>query len=857
VTTDVLPAGLSEAEAEERRRAGLGNGVRAGSSRSYVSILRTNLFTFFNNILFVIGVGLLALGRTNDAVVSVGLGLLNAVISSVQELRAKRTLDRLRLLHRSRSRVLRDGREREVDPEDVVQGDLLPVAPGDQVVVDGPVVGAGRVEVDESLLTGESDPVVKTAGDRLLSGTYCVSGSALQLAEAVGADSYASSLTAAARTWVPHRTPLQARIDLVVRAVMLLVALVSAAILLEAALEGLSLLRVVQTSAVLSGLVPYGLFFLVSVSYAVGAAALTRQGALVQQLNAVESLSNVDVVCTDKTGTLTTGRLTLQDVVPVGGADDEPDPAGLLGLLGDVAHSTTGGNATTAAVVAGLPGTALPVREEVPFSSARRWSAVALDRPGAEGAAGVFVLGAVDALLPALAGGSDRAALAAAVDERVRQGLRVLLFARAVDDRAGLGDDGGPRLPPLRPLALVVLGDELRPAVERTVADFRRRGVALKVVSGDDPRTVAALVARLGLHDDEPLTGARLEAMSPAEFDDAVVRGTVFGRIAPEQKERIVDALRRRGRYVAMIGDGVNDTRSLKKAHVGVAMQSGSSVTRDVADLVLLDDSFAALGPAQTTGQRIIAGISVSLHLFLARVVTALLAIVGVSILGIGFPYEPAQVGLTLFTVGVPTLLLTVWARPEPPDPRLLTRVARFVLPAGVVTAVFGVALYAGFYTLIRSGLNKGLIPERGVRDFEAFTGLTGSDTSFSTLAATGVAQTVLSMFTAVTAFLLILFLAPPTKLFTGWTGVDRDKRPALLAVGLLATFLVVLLTPVTADYFSLLRPGGPEIPVVTVSAVLWFFTLRTCWRHSVPERLLGLPRPARADRADAVTARR
>ena len=448
--TDVLTAGLSEAEALQRRRAGLGNGVRSGSSRSYASILRANLFTFFNNILFVIGVGLLALGRTNDAVVSVGLGLLNALISSAQEVRAKHTLDRLRLLHRARSRVVRDGQERDVDPEDIVQGDLLALAAGDQIVVDGPVVGPGRLEADESLLTGESDPVVKTAGDRLLSGTYCVSGSALQRADAVGADSYASSLTAAARTWTPHRTPLQARIDLVVRAVMLLVALMSAAILLQAALEGLSLLRIVQTSAVLSGLVPYGLFFLVSVSYAVGAAALTRQGALVQQLNAVESLSNVDVVCTDKTGTLTTGRLSLEEVLPLGRAKAE-DPAV---LLGHVARSTTAGNATTAALVTGLPGSTLPVRQEVPFSSARRWSAVVLDRlPGAEGQpAGGFVLGAVDALLPALVDQRDGAALESAVEERVRRGLRVLLFARATD-RAGFHDGAGePHLPPLRQL---------------------------------------------------------------------------------------------------------------------------------------------------------------------------------------------------------------------------------------------------------------------------------------------------------------------------------------------------------------------------------------------------------------------
>ena len=831
LTADAAPLGLTEAEAQQRRRDGRGNDAEDRSSRSYTRILRTNVFTFFNDILFVIGVALLALGRTNDAVVSVGLGLLNAVISAGQEIRAKRTLDRLKLLNRAPSRVVRDGQDRDVAAEDVVQGDLVRLRPGDQIVVDGAVVGPGRLEVDESLLTGESEPVVKSAGDPLLSGTYCLTGTALQQAEAVGPASYASSLTAAARVWTTDRTPLQARIDLVVRIAMLLVALMSAAILLQAALEGLTLLRVAQTSAVLSGLVPYGLFFLVSASYAVGAAALTRHGALVQQLNAVESLSNVDVICTDKTGTLTTGLLHLLEVLPVGG---QPD---VRALLGRVAHSTTAPNATTRALVSGLPGSPEPVLEEVPFSSARRWSAVALGgtHPG------VFVLGAVDTLLPSLRE-QDGRDLGPLVEERTGQGSRVLLLAQA-EAAAGLyvAGDSEPRLARLTPLALVVLGDELRPGVEQAVAGLQRRGVALKVVSGDDPRTVAALVARLGLHDEAPTTGAQLAALSSADFDTAVAERTVFGRIAPEQKEQIVDALRRRGHYVAMIGDGVNDTRCLKRANVGIAMQSGSSVTRDVADVVLLDDSFAALEPAQSAGQRIIAGISVALHLFLARALTAMLVIVGVSILGIGFPYEPAQVGLTLFTVGLPALLLTAWARPAPPDPQLLARVARFVLPASVVTAMFAVTLYAAFYTLIRVGLTGGLIPEEGVRDFEAFTGLTGGDTSFVTLAATGVAQTVLSMFTAVTAFLLILFLAPPSKLFTGWTGVDPDKRPAMLAVGLLVAFLVVLLTPVTADYFSLLRPGGPEIPAVAVTTVVWFFVLRACWRYQVADRLLGL----------------
>src|ERR671916_2390883 len=312
------PEGLPQGEADARRRRGEGNVAVSRSSRSYTRILRTNVFSFFNLVLFSIGVALLALGRVNDAVVSVGLGLVNAAISAVQEIRAKRKLDRLQLLSRSTVTVVRDGRDVEVDPGEVVRGDVLHVRPGDQVVVDGPVLEGGRVEADESLLTGESDPQLKRPGEDLLSGSFCVGGEGHQLARDVGAASYASRLTADARRVSTDTTPLQHRIAFVVRLVICLVVLMSGAILAQAALEGFSLVRVVQTTAVLSGLVPYGLFFLVAVAYTVGAAKSSGRGALVQQVNAVESLSNVDVVCTDKTGTLTTGRLRLAEVLPVG-----------------------------------------------------------------------------------------------------------------------------------------------------------------------------------------------------------------------------------------------------------------------------------------------------------------------------------------------------------------------------------------------------------------------------------------------------------------------------------------------------------------------------------------------------------
>ncbi|MEV4344756.1 HAD-IC family P-type ATPase [Actinoplanes sp. NPDC049596] len=828
---DVRPApasGLTGAEAAARRRRGEANTTGKGGGRSYATILRTNVFSFFNIILFVIGVALLLLGRFSDALISVGLGLINAVISALQEIRAKRKLDRLQLLDRATVVVVRDGRPIEVAPGDVVRGDLLRVRAGDQIVVDGPLQEGGRIEADESLLTGESDPVVKAPGDDLRSGSLCVAGEGFQHARDVGRHSYAGRLTTEARRATTDDTPLQRRIEFVVRLVMALALLMSLTILAQAALEGFSLLRVVQMGAVLSGLVPYGLFFLIAVAYTAGAARIAGQGALVQQVNAVESVSNVDVVCTDKTGTLTTGRLAVDEIVPLGGYDvDDVKEA-----LGSLARTGQTPNLTTAALAAALPGEPWPVRDEVPFASSLRWSGITTDTV-------TWVLGAPDAL----AGKLQWALPEEEVTSRTGQGLRVLLLARA----AGLGerlhdDQGRPALPALQPVALVALADELRPEVAETVARFRADGVRLIVLSGDDPRTVAALAARAGLDPGEPVPGSRLDALDDDGLDRLVESTTVFGRVAPEQKERVVAALRRRHHYVAMIGDGVNDARALKGAQVGVAMRSGSAVTRDVADIVLVDDSFAALLPAQREGRRILTGIGVSLYVFLARVASQGLVILAVTMLGLGFPYSPAQVGLTLLTVGVPTFFLTFWAKPLPPDEHLLGNMARFVIPAAVVTGGFGTAIYALFYQLIEEGFSDGRTPADIIDQWERYTGLTyGSDTDFAVAAATIGAQTGLSTFFCLASFVLILFLAPPHRFFSAWTAPVPDRRPLFLVLGLVVVFFAVLVVPVLWNYFGLAGPAEPTFEVVFPMLGLWFVTLSCFYRFRVLDRVLGL----------------
>ncbi len=831
-----LPTGLRRAEVAERTARGESNASSFRSSRSYWDIINANLFNLFNNILFAIGIALIALGQYNDAFTSVGQGLVNAIIGTIQEISAKRKLDQIALLTRTKVRVVRDGTRQEIDPAQIVKDDVIHVTQGDQVVVDGRVMAPGRLEMDESLLTGEPDLIVKQAGDILLSGSFCVNGEAYYVAERVGSASYANKLTDAVRMFQAVKTPLQQQISFAVRMVTLVVIIISGAILVQTTIEQFPLIRIVQISAVLSGQVPYGLFFLVALAYATGAAGIAKRGALVQQTNAIESLSNVDVLCMDKTGTLTANRMQLNDVAILA-----PGEAAIRQAIGIFAHSASTSNATSDALMRGMPAEAVPVVGEIPFASARKWSALAFDSADLRG---VYVLGAVEMVAPYLP--KETTLPESPVMQQVQtwsdQGLRVLVFAGNTTTTTMHDAQGEIALPALTPLALVALADELRPQAKETIAAFFKMGIQPKIISGDNPRTVTALATQVGFPADaRMISGIDLAKLSGHDFDTAVMETTVFGRITPQQKEQIVDALMRQGHYVAMMGDGVNDALSLKKAKLGIAMESGSTVTRNIADMILLNDSYSALLPAFSEGKRIINGLSTSLFLFLSRVTTAVLIIIMISMIGLGFPYEPSQVSLTLFTVGIPTLLLTLWARPETPHHDLLQRLVRFVFPVAIVTSVIGVGVYTFFYTLVLRGTQEATIPAAALSQWASYTGLTYTDATFSTAAATIVAQTALSTFVSLAAFVLIVFLEPPIKFFAGWSDVSPDKRPAYLAVALMVVYLVVLYTTTLANYFGLVTPGGPEKLVIPALLVVWFFILRTIWRRKWFERIISV----------------
>jgi cation-transporting ATPase E len=824
--------GLTEAEAASRRAAGRGNTAPLATGRTYAQIVRENVFTFINDVIFVLGVLLVIVGRPLDALVSLGVIGVNIAVSVVQEVRAKRTLDRIALLTRPMAALIRDGAERAVGPEELVVGDLVRVGAGDQVVLDGRL-SVGRLEADESQLTGESDLIPKRPGDAVFSGSFVVNGGGSFVVTAVGADSLANRITAGARTFRRVLTPLQSEINLVIRIALAVVVYLEIVLVINNVLKLVAAGRTVGEAALLVGLVPNGLFVSIAIAYALGAVRIIRFGALVQQANAIESLSNVDVLCLDKTGTLTANRLSVEEVVALEGSEDD-----LRALLGDVVASAAVRNKTAEAIAAACPGTARPLARDVPFSSARKWSAVAFAPDaapdGGAGRAGVVALGAAEFLRPALGRGTEDDAawadLRARMEPLTSRGLRVLVVAASPAADGLAGDDDAPTLPAgMRALGLIVLADELRPDAAATLARFAAAGVTPKVISGDDPETVVALAVQAGLGPDlRSVAGPALDAMDDEQLAGVALETTVFGRITPAQKERLVDALRSRGRYVAMIGDGVNDVLSLKKANLGIAMQSGSQAARAVADIVLTNDSFASLAPAVEEGQRIRNGMQSILRLFASRIMTVGLLVVTSMVIGI-FPIELRNGSvLVLFTVGIPTALIAVWAQPGARDFDSLGRtLARFVVPAAVLSSLAGLAVLFGVIVLRLGGI-------------EAITGVEAEDKAALDAAIT-IAQSALTSFLVFAGLALVVFVEPPVPWLAVVEPQSPDWRPTILAGGLVAIYLLMLSSHAGRTVFALHALGIAELGFVLVVLAGWAVALHAVWRYRVVERFLGI----------------
>jgi len=751
--------GLTSADVAERVADGRTNDVPDAPVRSNLQIIQANVLTPVNGIISTLFVLILVAGYPADALFA-GVVVSNSVIGIAQEFQARRTLTELAVLSAPKARVRRDGETTEVGVSEVVADDVLELSPGDQVVVDGDVLAESGLELDESLLTGESDPVEKAVGDAVLSGSFVSAGSGFYRATHIGAESYAAKLSEEARRFELAGSELRRGVNVILRWLTFIIPPASILLLLrqlDTQSEWQDALQATVAAAV--AMVPDGLVLLTSLSFIAGVIALARRQALAKELASVELLARVDTLCLDKTGTITTGEISLASIQPVGGTTDG-EAAEILGALG---ASDPSPNATLQAIIEhhDAPGD-WNVTNSLPFSSARKWAATEF------GDRGTFYLGAPDILFDA----DDVERVHAA--EAAADGLRVLLVSRS---DSGWHDQ---ELAETRtPVCLVLLEDTIRPDAQEIFSFFREQGVTLKVISGDNPATVAEVARRAGVDGAEAWVDAREIPDDQEQLADHLESTTVFGRVTPHQKRAMVHALQSRGRTVAMTGDGVNDVLALKDADMGIAMGAGSSSTRAVAQLVLLDNKFATLPRVLAEGRRVINNIERVANLFITKAAYAVLLTALVGIAGAPFPFLPRQLTLIgSFSIGLPGFFLALAPNESLVRPGFLERVLRFSIPAG---AVAGAVTY-GLYEWVRR-LDDVVLAE----------------------ARTAATMTLL----AVGLTILVLISRPLKPWKVG------------LAAAMAASYALVMAIPFGRNYFQLDLPPGPAWAGVAIASAL------------------------------------
>ncbi|WP_405497992.1 HAD-IC family P-type ATPase [Nocardia sp. NBC_00511] len=684
--------GLTSAEVEQRRRDGLTNDVPERASRSVRDIVKANVFTRINALLGVLFILVIATGSVIDGMFGL-LIIANSAIGIIQEIRAKNTLDQLAIVGQAKPVVRRDGRAQPVSPQEIVLDDIIELGPGDQIVVDGEVIESELLEVDESLLTGEADPIDKTLAAPIMSGSFVVSGSGAYRATKVGKDAYAAKLADEASKFTLVKSELRSGIDTILKVITYLLIpagllsiynqLVSSKESWRPAVNGMV--------AALVPMVPEGLVLMTSIAFAVGVVRLGARKCLVQELPAIEGLARVDVVCADKTGTLTENGMRLAEIQTVdatgsrvtGTSESDGDTGELRQVLAALAADDPRPNASVLAIKEALPddpgwqSTAL-----APFSSAKKWSGMSY------GEHGNWLMGAPDVLL------DPDSEIAATAQEVGAKGLRVLLLARS-DRPVDAADAPGQ----VTPAALVVLEQRVRPDAKGTLEYFASQHVSTKVISGDNAVSVGAVATSLGLPGGDRPVDARKLPTDQNELADVLDESTVFGRVRPDQKRAMVSALQSRGHTVAMTGDGVNDVLALKDADIGVAMGSGSPATRSVAQIVLLDNKFSTLPYVVAEGRRVIGNIERVSNLFLTKTVysVVLAFLVGIAGIGsqifhykaIGYPFLPRHVTIAAwFTIGIPAFILSLAPNNERARTGFVGRVMRLAIPSGLVIGV-------------------------------------------------------------------------------------------------------------------------------------------------------------------------
>ncbi|GGU20948.1 cation-translocating P-type ATPase [Streptomyces violascens] len=771
--------GLTTAEVAERVARGEVNDVPVRSSRSTAEIVRGNVFTRFNAIIGVLWAIMLVVAPIQDSLFGFVI-IANTGIGIIQEMRAKKTLDGLAVIGEAKPTVRRDGRAAEISTSEIVLGDVIELGPGDKIVVDGEAVEADGLEVDESLLTGEADPVLKKPGDKMMSGAFVVAGGGAFTATKVGREAYAAQLAEEASRFTLVHSELRSGISTILKYVTWMMIPTALGLVISQLVVKDNNFKdsIARTVGGIVPMIPEGLVLLTSVAFAIGVIRLGRQQCLVQELPAIEGLARVDVVCLDKTGTLTEGGMDVTELRPLNGSDE----AYVRKVLGALGESDPRPNASLQAIIDAYPDSEVwRCTESLPFSSARKYSGAAFSEGDGENS--TWLLGAPDVLLkpgdPALT----------EIDTLNEKGLRVLLLARAsreLDDPDIASD--------AKASALVVLEQRLRPDASDTLRYFEEQNVKAKVISGDNAVSVGAVAGKLGLPGAANTVDARQLPADQAEMADVLDSNAVFGRVTPQQKRDMVAALQSRGHTVAMTGDGVNDVLALKDADIGVSMGSGSEATRAVAQIVLLNNSFSTLPSVVAEGRRVIGNITRVATLFLTKTVYSVLLAVFVVCSQVEYPFLPRHLTLlSTFTIGIPAFFLALAPNKERAKPHFVRRVMRYAIPSGVIAAV------ATFVTYMIA------------RAYYSGPGELDAETSVTTL----------------TLFLVSMWvLAIIARPYTWW------RIALVVAMG--AAFLLVLAVPWLQHFFAL-KLVGAVMPWTAVGiAVVASGVLELAWRWVV-----------------------
>lgn len=785
---DVSERGLTAAQVEDRIERGQTNAVKSSTSRSLADIVRANVFTLFNGIILTAMVMVLIAGSWKDAVFGLVI-IINTGIGIVTELRAKHTLDKLSILVASDYLVRRDGKDVDVSHNDIVLGDLMWLRSGEQVPADATIVQTWGLELDESMITGESRTVRKNEGDTVYSGSTAVSGMALVHVTAVGAHSYAATLTAQAKVYKKNVSDLNKGINTILKFMTFLVVPLCILLIITqirtvggwsaAISSGAWRHAVVSSVAGVVGMVPEGLVLLTSLNFALAAIRLARKNTLVQDLDSVETLARVDCLNLDKTGTITDGGIVYDDFIALPACADKRQA---MQALYDLANEESP-NGTGRAVLAGLGKqgfTGSAQLERVPFSSARKWSAIAFH------GGGVWYMGAPEVLLAGFA--NQYPDVLAQVNDYANNGMRVLLIAHAAG-AVPADFETDPKLEgTAQPVAIVLCSEHIRDDAEPTLAWFREQGVRCRVISGDNPVTVGAIASKVKLTGDRKPVAMDAREL-PADVDElarVLENVDVLGRVLPEQKKAIVQALHTQQHVVAMTGDGVNDALAIKEADLGIAMGNAAPATKAVAEVVLVDSKFSHLPDVVARGRQVMANMERVASLFLTKTVYSALISFGVVLSMIPFPYLPRHISyIGALTIGAPAFLLALAPNTRRYIPGFLRRVFAFSLPCGIATAL-SVLLSAWF------------VPK--------LMGWNVDGTAHDQLLWRSMCATVLF----VMGIYVLARVATPLNSWRGWLVA------AFAAAGVIGMFI-----PFVAHFFAFQLPGGKGLLALGVQIVI------------------------------------